>query len=125
MEYLKGAIPSAIGDDVELFGLTGTVQYDLWENVISRLEIRWDRCMDSPVGTDIFGGRILTAGGDFEELAGVEAAGFNVDPQGFEDYHSDSTAVGDIYGSVIGGGIPASDAENDSFLIALQFIYKF
>jgi hypothetical protein len=25
-----------------LFALTGTIQYDLWKNVISRLEIRWD-----------------------------------------------------------------------------------
>ncbi len=24
------------------WGITGTVQYDLWENVISRLEVRWD-----------------------------------------------------------------------------------
>lgn len=26
----------------EVFGLTGTIQYDLWKNVLSRLEIRWD-----------------------------------------------------------------------------------
>ena len=26
----------------EVFSLTGTIQYDLWANVISRLEIRWD-----------------------------------------------------------------------------------
>jgi hypothetical protein len=26
----------------EIFALTGTLQYDLWKNVISRLEIRWD-----------------------------------------------------------------------------------
>lgn len=29
-------------NDNEAYALTGTVQYDLWENVISRLEIRWD-----------------------------------------------------------------------------------
>jgi hypothetical protein len=32
---------------------TGTVQYDLWKNVLSRLEIRWDHALD---GTDAFGG---------------------------------------------------------------------
>src|SRR6266496_5560212 len=39
----------AIPDDVapsngnyEVFALTGTLQYDLWKNVLSRLEIRWD-----------------------------------------------------------------------------------
>ncbi|MBK7997202.1 MAG: outer membrane beta-barrel protein [Verrucomicrobia bacterium] len=26
----------------EVFALTGTLQYDLWRNVISRLEVRWD-----------------------------------------------------------------------------------
>jgi len=126
LEYLKGAIPSNVGDDVELMALTGTVQYDLWENVISRLEIRWDRCMDAPGGTDIFGGRILSGDGSYPTEFDLEATGGGfVDPLGFEDYHLDSTAVGDVFGNVIGGGIPASNAENDSFLIALQFIYKF
>ena len=26
----------------KVFAVTGTLQYDLWENVISRLEVRWD-----------------------------------------------------------------------------------
>lgn len=30
------------GGNNEIFALTGTVQYDLWQNVISRLEVRWD-----------------------------------------------------------------------------------
>lgn len=29
-------------DNAQLWSLTGTVQYDLWQNVISRLEVRWD-----------------------------------------------------------------------------------
>jgi hypothetical protein len=29
-------------DNSQLWSATGTVQYDLWQNVISRLEIRWD-----------------------------------------------------------------------------------
>jgi len=30
------------GGNNEIFALTGTLQYDLWKNVISRLEVRWD-----------------------------------------------------------------------------------
>jgi len=37
----------------EVIALTGTVQYDLWANVVSRLEIRWDH---SAQGGDAFGG---------------------------------------------------------------------
>jgi Putative beta-barrel porin-2, OmpL-like. bbp2 len=33
--------------------LTGTVQYDLWKNVVSRIEVRWDHAAD---GTKPFGG---------------------------------------------------------------------
>jgi hypothetical protein len=36
------APPSAIGGNSEVVALTGTIQYDLWKNVLSRLEIRWD-----------------------------------------------------------------------------------
>jgi hypothetical protein len=41
---LFGTVPIGgnTGGNNEIFGLTGTVQYDLWKNVISRLEIRWD-----------------------------------------------------------------------------------
>ena len=34
--------PSTSTDDATVKSLTGTVQYDLWQNVISRLELRWD-----------------------------------------------------------------------------------
>ena len=37
----------------DLMELTGTVQYDLWKNVLSRLEIRWDRALD---GSRPYGG---------------------------------------------------------------------
>ncbi len=30
------------GGNSEIFALTGTIQYDLWKNVLSRLEVRWD-----------------------------------------------------------------------------------
>ena len=40
-------------DPDEIFALTGTVQYDLWKNVLSRLELRWDHSLTA---RDAFGG---------------------------------------------------------------------
>ncbi|HOC57238.1 MAG TPA: outer membrane beta-barrel protein [Verrucomicrobiota bacterium] len=37
----------------EVLALTATVQYDLWKNVISRLEFRWDHSLN---GNHLFGG---------------------------------------------------------------------
>lgn len=37
----------------KIFALTGTVQYDLWKNVLSRIEARWDHAAD---GSEAFGG---------------------------------------------------------------------
>ena len=36
-----------------VFATTGTVQYDLWRNVLSRIEIRWDHAAD---GSEAYGG---------------------------------------------------------------------
>jgi len=47
-EYLTGS-----GMPKKAFGLTETVQYDLWKNVISRLEFRWDH---SASGQEAYGG---------------------------------------------------------------------
>jgi hypothetical protein len=44
---------SGLGVPSKVFSLTGTVQYDLWKNVISRLEFRWDHAAD---GRPDFGG---------------------------------------------------------------------
>jgi hypothetical protein len=44
----------------KVFSLTGTIQYDLWKNVLSRLELRWDH---SANGEDAFGGVSSTTGG--------------------------------------------------------------
>lgn len=51
-EYAKGALGNAPGS-AKILALTGTVQYDLWQNVISRLEVRWDHSAD---GGNQFGG---------------------------------------------------------------------
>jgi hypothetical protein len=40
------------GDKAEVMALTATVQYDLWKNVISRLELRWDHSL---MDNDLFG----------------------------------------------------------------------
>ena len=62
-EYARGGYLGALADADngtvgnplrKVLALTGTVQYDLWQNVISRLEFRWDHAAD---GTQAFGGR--------------------------------------------------------------------
>ena len=53
---LDGTAPAGM-EKPKIFAVTGTVQYDLWKNVISRLELRWDH---SASGNDMFGGE--TAG---------------------------------------------------------------
>jgi hypothetical protein len=47
-----GTVKTLTGDDEEIFALTATAQYDIWENVLSRLELRWDS--DQGDGPDIF-----------------------------------------------------------------------
>jgi len=45
--------PGSVGGiPEEVFALTGTLQYDLWANVLSRLEVRWDHALkgDGPFG---------------------------------------------------------------------------
>ncbi len=48
--FAQGA---GVGIASSVLSATGTVQYDLWKNVLSRLEIRWDHALD---GTKSFGG---------------------------------------------------------------------
>jgi hypothetical protein len=79
-EYANGPGLTALlaADDGELPGpggsgnafnkvvaLTGTVQYDLWANVITRLELRWDHAAD---GSTPFGGTVAGTGGKVNEL---------------------------------------------------------
>jgi hypothetical protein len=82
VEYAQGAtlgawanadngVPSARFDDEgfvavgnplnKVLAVTGTVQYDLWANVISRLEVRWDHSCN---GADAFGGTGISSDGD-------------------------------------------------------------
>jgi hypothetical protein len=43
-------VPSGLGAGIpsEAIALTGTIQYDLWANVLTRLEVRWDTATSSP-----------------------------------------------------------------------------
>lgn len=58
-EYLKDRGDQQILglDSDKVLGVTGTVQYDLWENVLSRLELRWDHSLsgNKTFGADEFG----------------------------------------------------------------------
>jgi len=42
----------------KVLALTATAQYDLWKNVVSRLELRWDHSAD---GTLAYGGTTVGA----------------------------------------------------------------
>ncbi len=46
------------GEKAEVLAITATAQYDLWKNVISRLEVRWDHSVS---GNDLFGGTVAGA----------------------------------------------------------------
>jgi len=57
---------NAITAPEQVMSLTGTVQYDLWKNVISRLEVRWDHQADGRApaygGSDaLVGGGVVNA----------------------------------------------------------------
>lgn len=63
IEYLRDRgnqefFTQGAGASTRVVSLTGTAQYDLWKNVLSRLEIRWDHSAD---GTPAFGGTALGA----------------------------------------------------------------
>src|ERR1039458_2755838 len=49
--------PAGVANEAEVLALTGTIQYDLWKNVISRLEVRWDHSLHD---TALFGGTATT-----------------------------------------------------------------
>jgi hypothetical protein len=49
-------------DNCQIFAATATIQYDLWQNVISRLEFRWDH---DAGGDKSFGGRAEDSYGPF------------------------------------------------------------
>lgn len=65
------------GGNSEIVALTATLQYDLWKNVISRLEVRWDHQAgdDDMIG---YGGTPSFGGGSFGGSSGPEHKRNNV-----------------------------------------------
>jgi len=58
-----GGVPTALPSQQNAVAFTGTLQYDLWANVLTRLEFRWDHASH-----DIYGGN-LNGGGTYVENA--------------------------------------------------------
>ena len=54
----------------KVLAFTGTVQYDLWKNVLSRLEVRWDKQVGS--------GKMVGYGGDSRDTGNDTSAGSGV-----------------------------------------------
>jgi hypothetical protein len=52
----------------QIFALTGTVQYQLWDNVISRLELRWDHACEGGYSSTPFGGTVTGVGAKKNEV---------------------------------------------------------
>jgi hypothetical protein len=48
--YVSFYGPDTTGATEAVYALTGTVEYDLWKNVMSRVEIRWDHAKDDAFG---------------------------------------------------------------------------
>jgi hypothetical protein len=63
LESVNNGLPAGIGRLDKVVAITGTFQYDLWANVISRLEIRWDHNAGGTGRT--FGGEANVPAGTF------------------------------------------------------------
>lgn len=73
LEYAQGAAlgalaqanagidPDGQSDFHKVMALTGTISYDLWANVLTRLEVRWDHALDHSTP---FGGETAGVGSD-------------------------------------------------------------
>jgi len=61
-EYLSASGPGFTAGNNEIISLTGTLQYDLWANVLSRLEVRWDHLAGDGEMSG-FGGLLVSPGG--------------------------------------------------------------
>jgi hypothetical protein len=63
--FSQSALLTGPGLPSDVIAFTGTIQYDLWQNVISRLELRWDhsagKLADNPLnGGRAYGGKSVT-----------------------------------------------------------------
>jgi hypothetical protein len=69
----------------KIFAVTETIEYDLWKNVMSRIELRWDHQAGDPEGgitagnyNGAFGGYAQTAGGPANGVAGTKHNDYQV-----------------------------------------------
>jgi hypothetical protein len=53
LDSFGNTVTYPVGMGSKMFSATGTIQYDLWKNVMTRLEFRWDHAAD---GSEPFGG---------------------------------------------------------------------
>jgi len=63
--FSQSSFLGGVGLPDKIFALTGTLQYDLWKNVLSRVEIRWDHQAGGPTppgGGGLFGGSFTANG---------------------------------------------------------------
>lgn len=76
-EFATGAPASEVaGIPREVVSLTGTLQYDLWANVLSRLEVRWDHALKgAPFGGSVAGTPSASTPGTADEKTAVLVAG--------------------------------------------------
>jgi len=82
----------------EVFALTCDVQYDLWKNVISRLEVRWDRDLSGQLNN----------------------------PTGVAGAYGGPLTTPTVGGTGINAGVPGPGSlKVNNFLIALNLIYTF
>jgi hypothetical protein len=94
--FWQSRVNGFLSGPTAVLALTGTVQYDLWKNVISRLEVRWDHQAAVPVGY---------AGGPSMAYGGV--------------------LTPTIPGAGINSGIGGAPTKYNSYLVAANIIYKF
>jgi len=64
-----GSVGSATKDDEKFFGLTATLDYALWANVISRVEFRWDH--DAAGGANVINTGNSDGTGAFKNVTSV------------------------------------------------------
>jgi hypothetical protein len=114
-EYASGS-PGAFGPTFDaghsqkFIGVTTTLEYSLWENVLSRLEFRWDH--DASGGGNAFGGTVPAGGGGggVGTLAYEGDGGYGGYGYGYANYNG--------YGSFKG-------TQKNAYSLALNIIYKF
>lgn len=94
-----GGTAAAFANPSKVFAITETVQYDLWQNVLSRLEIRWDH-QAGTLGNSTINPSQNAYGGVASYLSPANAGAAN-------------------------GAVGTAGTKRNSFILAANIIYKF